>query len=146
MKIVVASDTHGEFEPLRIILMNEPYADCYLHLGDVGGYEENIFPFAAVKGNCDFFSKNYPLYREIKTPIGLLRAEHKPISEKDLTTLYKRGVRVFLHGHTHKKEDIMLSNIRVLCPGSCSFPRDGTPSYLVIKIDEDILNVSFKTI
>ncbi len=136
LKIVVISDTHSYFDPLNEVLMKEPYADYYFHLGDIGGSQNNIGPFAAVKGNCDAFTRGIPLFREIETPLGKIRLEHKPLTRREYEKLSNEGYIAFLHGHTHKKENTSYGNLHVLCPGSCSFPRDGSASYLVIRIDE----------
>ncbi len=146
MKIVVCSDTHGDFGPLRTILLRESYADCYLHLGDIGGTLEEIRPFAAVRGNCDMFRAGLPLWREVMTPMGKICCHHRPVDGHALRDLAEDGCVLFLHGHTHRKEEDTEGEIPSLCPGSCSFPRDGTASYLVLTVEKDGYKADFKLV
>ncbi len=148
MKIVVVSDTHGNFEELRRVAMIENGADLYLHAGDVGHFlPQDISPFAPVKGNCDFHSSMLPFERRINTPYGLLLIKHHPILYKDeIEDLYKEGVRIFIHGHTHIKESIKYKDMYILCPGSLCFPRDDYASYLLLDISKEEVAVTFKKI
>lgn len=148
MKILFISDTHGSLSELKALLYKEYDADLYLHLGDVLGPSEEIAPFVAVRGNCDSSLYHYPFERELTLPSGkkmLLR--HHPLScSKEAEELKERGYSYFLHGHTHKREDLLLPNgLRSLCPGSLSYPRDGEYcSYLVFKADPEGENWEFK--
>lgn len=62
MRIIVLSDTHGNYQILETILLRHADADACIHLGD-GEREVHLFlsnhpewqqKFFAVKGNCDF--------------------------------------------------------------------------------------------
>ena len=62
MKILVVSDTHGNFDNLYKVVLSHSDADVVIHLGD-GANEidqvKTLFPnkmFVCVKGNCDFGS------------------------------------------------------------------------------------------
>ncbi len=146
MKIVVISDTHGDNSRIEKVYLREQDADVYLHAGDIESGESEIAPFLGVRGNCDSFYSSYPFSRELLTPIGKLRIEHRPInSEVMLLYLHNEGVRIFVHGHTHKKEAILSNGIYIYCPGSLSYPRDeGGGSYLVLEIDEKGIKHTFK--
>ncbi len=148
MKIVVISDTHGNFDELKRVSMIENGADLYLHAGDVGHFASlDISPFAAVKGNCDSASSLLPIERKINTPYGMLLIRHHPIFfEDDLKQLYAEGVRIFIHGHTHIKEDRTFNDLRIICPGSLCFPRDDYASYAVLEIDKENVKTTFKKI
>ena len=147
MKIVVISDTHGDEEALRMVAMREYDADLYLHAGDVGLMGEGATtPFAAVKGNCDFYS--YPRDYHTQTPYGPLYMRHYPLdSDGAYEAFAKKGWRIFIHGHTHTKECEKIGDLWVFCPGSISYPRDGDKgSYLVIKIEPGQIIPIFKTL
>ncbi len=146
MKVVIVSDTHGDTSRLEKVFLREQDADIYLHAGDIEASEEAIAPFVGVRGNCDGFYPSHPFSRQIKTPYGLLRIEHRPIvSDAMLISLYNDGVRIFVHGHTHIKEERISHGILILCPGSLDYPRDeGDGSYLVLDIEESGVKSTFK--
>lgn len=148
MKIVVISDTHGDLSALRRVAMVENDADVYLHAGDVEASPLDISPFAAVKGNCDYAYPEYKLRFETKTPFGILHMEHYPIEGTMLLkSMYEDGVRIFIHGHTHEREEIMLSGVRIFCPGSLVMPHDcSAGTYLVLLISKDKVEPIWKTV
>lgn len=148
MKIVVISDTHGDLSALRKVAMVEYDADCYLHAGDVEAAPGDIAPFVAVKGNCDGGFAEYPFRFEMDTPFGKLHMEHYPIyGSMMMRVLHEDGVRIFIHGHTHEREEEIVEGVRVYCPGSLVFPHDHpTGTYLVLKIDEKTVDGVFKEI
>ncbi len=148
MKIVIISDTHGSFSELKRVKMIENGADMYLHAGDVEAFSnEDISPFAPVKGNCDYYASSFPFERKINTPYGLLLIRHHPIIyENDLEEIYKEGVRIFIHGHTHVKENRKYKDMHIICPGSLAKPRDDYASYVVLDISKDEVGVTFKKI
>lgn len=145
MKIVIVSDSHGDANILRIVAKREEDAMHFVHAGDLEDTEESAWPFSVVLGNRDFL----PLKREIviHNPFGdgdmLIR--HRPLSGKgELEGLKRRGIRYFVHGHTHEKEKREEEGIVILCPGSVSYPRDGTASYLSISGDKGNVSIEFK--
>ncbi len=148
MKIVLISDTHGSFYELKKVAMIENGADLYLHAGDVESFSnEDISPFAAVKGNCDYYSPSFPIERRISTPYGTLLIRHHPvILENDLEEMYKEGIRIFIHGHTHIKENKKYKDMYIICPGSLCRPRDDYASYAVIDVEKGKVEVRFKKI
>ena len=62
MRILVTSDTHGDFGRLRRAILAQQGADIVIHLGDGGDDVEKVrfsFPnktFLQVRGNCDWGS------------------------------------------------------------------------------------------
>jgi uncharacterized protein len=147
MKIVVVSDTHGDSDAIRRVLLQEQDADLYLHAGDVGLPRDLLGPFAAVRGNCDgAFASQYPFRYEAETPFGKLHMEHYPIeAEAMMRCLAMDGVRIFIHGHTHRMEEQIIGGIRVYCPGSISLPSDSeTGTYLVLEVSEHFLDANFR--
>jgi putative phosphoesterase len=147
MKIVVVSDTHGDLSALRRVALIEKDADLFLHAGDVEATEGEIFPFLAVKGNCDG-AYEFPFRRQIETPFGKLQIEHYPIYASAMyQSLRMDGVRIFVHGHTHVREEETEEGLRVYCPGSLVFPEDNdVGTYLVLNIDETTVDGIFKEI
>ncbi len=63
MRILVTSDTHGDFHSLKKAIDEQRNADIIIHCGDSRGELDDIkmlYPnkaFYAVKGNCDFASQ-----------------------------------------------------------------------------------------
>ena len=134
MKIVVASDCHGDFESLKKIHLLIQDANYYRFLGDSELDSSLLSPFISVKGNNDFFLK-YPTYKNVTIQNVRFHLEHG-------TTLNKYNIEervkssqcdVFLFGHTHRKFVQKYNDILILNPGSTSLPRDGkNGSFLLI--------------
>jgi uncharacterized protein len=148
MKIVVVSDTHGDLSALRRVAMIEYDADLYLHAGDIEAAPGDISPFAGVKGNCDGSFNEYPFRYETMTPFGKLHMEHYPIYASAMFQAFKQdGVRIFIHGHTHEREEEIIEGVRVYCPGSLVFPHDNDKgTYLVLTVTDTIVDGKFKEI
>jgi putative phosphoesterase len=148
MKIAVISDTHGDVSALQRVAMIENDADLYLHCGDVECPPGDISPFAAVHGNCDGAYPEYPFRYEIMTPFGKLHMEHYPIYGSMMFKLLKdEGVKIFLHGHTHEREEQIVEGIHVYNPGSLVFPHDSpVGTYLILNVTEKVVDAKWKTI
>ena len=148
MKIVVVSDTHGDLSALRRVALIENDADVYLHAGDVEAAPGDITPFAAVRGNADGGFPEFPFRYEHDTPFGKIHMEHYPIYGSAMFEyLRQSGVRIFIHGHTHEKEEDLINGVWVYCPGSLVFPHDSERgTYLVLEISEKVVKGTFKEI
>ncbi len=149
MKIVVISDTHGDFYELKRVAMRENGADLFLHAGDVESFGgEEIRPFAAVKGNCDYGMSKFPNEYWYMTPYGKLYMKHHPILLKEeVQRLQEAHVKIFIHGHTHIKEARKIGDLYIFCPGSLVYPRDGgSGSYLVLEVEKNGVKATFKTL
>ena len=134
MKILVASDSHGDNQTLKDIAKKHPDMDYYIHLGDSESDEYTIFPFVSVRGNCDY----YPFEEQmlINTPYGKLYATHKPYGKEKF--IHENDIKIFLHGHTHIRRKEKIDGVYYLNPGAISFPRDGEEqSYMILYIDCD---------
>ena len=140
MKAVVISDPHGDFEAIQEVVKENPKMDLYLCLGD--SCLKDISPFTSVKGNCDLFLP-YPLFINIDTPYGLMHLEHG-LYGYDENYVLNKGCKIFLSGHTHRKEALKYNDVYVFNPGSISRPRDGSKSYLVLDISKDDVKYEFK--
>jgi len=142
MKILLASDSHGNNEALKQIVKIHPNMDIYLHLGDSESDEYGISPFISVRGNMDYFC-NYQDYIIIPTPLGKLFATHKPPFIGQIKLL-SDDISIVCHGHTHKRRFEKVENIIYINPGSISFPRDGNDlSYCIIEITKTEINNEF---
>ena len=147
MKILIISDTHGRRSDLEIVLERECDIDMLLHLGDVendGDYIEAVTkcPVYVIAGNNDFFSY-LPSEREIS--IGQYKVfmthGHGYYVSRDTKSLRRaaiaRGVDIVMFGHTHKPYLDVEGDLKVINPGSISYPRQegrrGT--YIVMEID-----------
>ncbi|MBO7450163.1 MAG: phosphodiesterase [Clostridiales bacterium] len=164
MKIMVASDIHGDIVKCRDVIakFNEEKADKLLLLGDLlyhgprndlpkdyapkevikelNALKERII---AVRGNCDTEVDQMV----IEFPI---MAEYIYIVSGDVTIFATHGHHhnpdnlpflapgsIFLYGHTHVALDEMRGDIRIMNPGSPSIPKNGTaPSYIIIENGE----------
>lgn len=148
MKIVVVSDTHGDCLSLQKVYLKEQNAAIFLHAGDSEAPNEEIAPFVGVLGNCDCFFSSYPKFRKINTPYGYLWIQHHPVSSAiKFEELEKEGVKILIHGHTHRKNVEKIGNLYVFCPGSLLYPRDSDiGSYLVLDVDEVQIQYQFKTL
>lgn len=145
MRIVVVGDSHGDNRTLDLIARKEIKANVFLHAGDSQSMPEEIKPFLPVKGNCDFFIPGLQPSMIIDTDYGKLYIQHFPISLSDMKRLHEnKGINIFIHGHTHVKEDKIYDGFYCFSPGSTSRPRDDGASYLVIETTKDSLTYEFK--
>lgn len=147
MKILIVSDTHGRHRNLDAVLEREGKIDMLLHLGDLEDDEHYIeaiaeCPVHMLSGNNDFFSY-LPGEKEIK--IGKYRvfmahghSYYVSMNTKRIRDAAKaRGVDIVMFGHTHKPYIDVESDLKVINPGSLSYPRqDGRrASYVIMKIN-----------
>jgi len=149
MKILVISDTHGNFAEIRKVLSRENDADAIIHCGDIEGDEQNLKKLAGnrilkmVSGNCDFFTllKSDECFTLCGHTFFLTHGHQYGISmgcEYLLEEGISRGADMVLFGHTHRPTLIQHKDIMALNPGSLSYPRQENriPSYAVITIDD----------
>ena len=132
MKILVVSDTHGDFDALRAAMRREA-PDCVLHLGDgwreVARVRETAprTPVYDVAGNCDvgsgrpvsmtleldglriFFTHGHR-YHVKASPLRVILAAREQ----------RAGLVCF--GHTHQPLCEQQQDLWVLNPGSCHGP------------------------
>ncbi len=144
MKILICSDSHGNDQALEDIYKKFPKCDLYLHAGDSESDEWSIEPFQSVLGNCDYRG-DFPMRRIIDTPYGTLLIQHHPEIPQNIVKQY--NVRIFVHGHTHRRKDLQVGNLRVFNPGSITFPRDLYDlSFLILNIEKDKIEPEFHTL
>ena len=141
MKILLASDSHGNNLALEKIALKHPDMDYYLHLGDSESDEFMIKPFISVRGNNDY-GYDFNDYLIIPTPIGNIFACHYPnISKNELD---KHNTKFFIHGHTHVRKHELAGNLVKINPGAISYPRDTHYlSYAILTIYSDSYEIIF---
>ena len=143
MRIIVLSDTHGNYSAVDKVIMRYTDADWIIHLGD-GERELDSFimthqdlsqKIIHVAGNCDCNS----LCPETFTlPVG----EHKILAthghnygvkislEMLKMTARENNCDIILFGHTHVRFESYENGLYIMNPGSASCPHDGNvPSF-----------------
>lgn len=155
MKILIVSDTHGRHGNLDEVLEREGKIDMLLHLGDVEDDEHYIeaiaeCPVHMLSGNNDFFSY-LPGEKEIK--IGRYRVfmthghgYYVSMNTRRLREAAKaRSVDIVMFGHTHKPYIDVEGDLKIINPGSLSYPRQEgrQASYVVMEINANG-NASFE--
>lgn len=143
MRIIVLSDTHGNFSALERVISRNTDADWIFHLGD-GERELDRYitanPMIAPKiihvaGNCDFNSLSHDVFT---LPV----MEHKVLAthgyqygvksslERLKALARTNGCDIVLYGHTHVRFQSYEDGLWIMNPGSASCPRDGMkPSF-----------------
>ncbi len=153
MKIIVISDTHGDYRILRKIALMHRDADMFIHLGDGEMDLHQLFScepwteqkFQCLKGNCDF-RQSVMTYRSltIDLPYGhkIFAAHGDQFQVKYGTARIAYEARqnqadIVLYGHTHVSDCRYEDGLYIINPGSPSCPRDGNkPSYALIDVSE----------
>lgn len=147
LRIVVVSDTHGNFARLDDVVLEQPRADLFIHLGD--GEEDvdevkHLHPgkkFLAVAGNCDFAS-HLPFDGEtVMCGKRIFYTHgHRYSVKSGLTSVIaqakSRGADVLLFGHTHQPLTSYEDGLYLLNPGSLGHPPDGRATYGYIDITD----------
>ncbi len=156
MKLLIFSDSHGDFLNMEKAAKRHPDADYLLFLGDGLSDAEGLSlscsaTFLGVRGNCDFERSPYDLERRCdrllqveghtlllthgdrygaRAGIGGLAAEGK-----------RQGADVVLFGHTHLPYESYLSDggIYLFNPGSIGRPPDGVPTYGLLTVSGEHL-------
>lgn len=141
MKILIASDSHGDNQKLDLLYKRHPDMEHYLHAGDSQASPHDIYPFVSVKGNCDY-DPNFMYQLKVDTPYGVLLIKH--IGEISIETLKKNNIKIFVFGHTHRRAFSKVDDIYFINPGSISLPRDSHGlSYAILEISKDDVKVNF---
>lgn len=147
-KLIVISDSHGNYRAVESLLPLVTENDYILHLGDGGAdmreiraqYPEKVY---ACSGNCDFFS---PIPEEGILEVEYLRIfychGHKYRVKSDLNALAQaakeRGCDIALYGHTHRADITEINGVTLINPGSFKRPvgEGGSYCYLVVNCDK----------
>ncbi|WP_294409360.1 metallophosphoesterase [uncultured Ruminococcus sp.] len=140
MRIVVFSDTHGNYSAMHKIFKRNGDADLFIFLGD-GESELKALKkqyidsrILSVAGNCDMCSQA-PESDVCTLPDGnriFYTHGHKWHVKFSVDRLFfeaaDRGCKIALFGHTHCRYAEYRDGILILNPGSAGCPRDGKPA------------------
>lgn len=140
MRIIVMSDSHGNYQALEKVILRNTDADWIFHLGD-GESELDRFivnhPVIAPKiihvaGNCDYHSLSSDDF-VLPVPGHKIFATHGHrygvnfSLEHIKDTARENGCDIILYGHTHVRFNKSEDGFYILNPGSSSSPRDNRP-------------------
>lgn len=146
MRVIVFSDTHGNYYAMEKIMMRNQIADMFVFLGDGESEFNRIrskYPqkdMKMVSGNCDYGSV---AQRTIIFDAGNIRIlathGHYYGVKSGIYTLQKQAeehdCKVVLFGHTHQRFELYEDGIYYLNPGSAACPRDfNEPSFGYVDI------------
>ena len=149
MRILIVSDTHGSLRNFDIVIEREKEIDMLLHLGDVEGdndYMEAVMncPVHIVGGNNDYFSG---LPGEIELRIGKYKVfmthGHGYYVSMDTRRLKQaaraRGADIAMYGHTHRPDIDLEDGVKVINPGSLSYPRQSgrQATYIMMEVNTE---------
>ena len=149
MRILIVSDTHGSLRNFDTVIEREKEIDMLLHLGDVEGdddYMEAVMncPVHIVGGNNDYFSR---LPGEIELRIGKYKVfmthGHGYYVSMDTRRLKQaaraRGADIAMYGHTHRPDIDLVDGVKVINPGSLSYPRQSgrQATYIIMEVNTE---------
>ena len=147
MRIVVMSDSHGDFaQAEKIVRKNLGHCDMFIHLGDGERDVDRLrtaYPnldIRHVKGNCDYGDESPSAAVVTAGGVRIFCTHgHRYNVKSGLDILCENArnndCRIALFGHTHSRLETVYGGIFVLNPGSCACPRDGNkPSFGTIEI------------
>ena len=149
MRILVVSDTHGNYHLLNRILKTAGTVDLFLHAGDGGNDLLQVaqdFPSLSVQGvtgNCDYFSAHpQELLFEVGGKKIFLTHGHQYGVKRDLLRLILKGkesgAELIIFGHTHLPLFEQAHGLFIFNPGSLSrYSLGRSPSYGEIEIGPD---------
>ncbi len=142
MKILIFSDSHRQFAPLMQVMEREVQVDRIIHAGDVCQDAEDLeimypsVPVIAVKGNNDYFNRDFPEDRFFElggVKIFLTHGHNYGVKysySKVWQVAREKGADICIFGHTHKAHQEKLGGVELFNPGSSG------RSYGVLEIDE----------
>lgn len=147
MKILVVSDSHGNFDNVRQAIGKEAPIDMLIHAGDVEGDlvrelgSKRDYDLHVVSGNMDW--GEYPEEEVIdlgKHKIYLTHGHHHGVAYNRnalVEDARENGCDIAIFGHTHVPFLDTIDGVLVLNPGSVSRPRqEGRKrTYAVMTID-----------
>ena len=148
MKILMVSDTHGRVDRVVKVAQDHGDFDLIMHLGDYERDQEDIMrqtglDVLGVAGNCDWAHTTEECSKVATLECGkvFLTHGHTLRVAYDKTNLYlaakEAGAVMACYGHTHVAFYDESGDVRILCPGSRSSPRDGTNgTYAIINTDD----------
>lgn len=131
MRILVLSDTHGDFNSCQRALDAQTNADAIIHCGDGKAELQYIkdhytdIPVIGVCGNCDFHTKQQPVeVVELGGKRFFVTHGHLFQAKYTLSNLVyaarEQKADVLLFGHTHQAMTDYDEGLHIMNPGSCA--------------------------
>ena len=150
-KVLVMSDTHGDYRILNEVVKAELPFEYLIHCGDAEANPEIIldcldqYKLVAVRGNCDLWN-DLPAWQTVKIGFCNVLAVHghrhgvNDGTRGLLELARKNHADVVCYGHTHSPSvEQDPSGILLINPGSLTrnrpAPRNGT--YAILTVSED---------
>lgn len=145
MKILVVSDTHGDFNSLLRAVKAQPDAEVIVHCGDgdeqvqllKDTYKDKMI--VGVRGNCDWNSF-LPSKETLKICGKKIFITHGHLYNAKfglyniMCAAREEGADILLYGHTHIAMNTYEDGLYVMNPGSCS---GYMASYGILEITEN---------
>jgi putative phosphoesterase len=144
MKILIVSDSHGDYLAIERIISVNPDANLLIHLGD--GYRDFVsiksknpeISMVIVKGNTDYSC--YEPEDRVMMLEGVrffITHGHRYLVKRGLENLVGRAksldADIVLFGHTHIRTKTEIDGILIINPGSCARDRENFIKYAVVK-------------
>lgn len=152
MRILVVSDTHGDFNTLRKVVNAHPEADIIVHCGD-GSRDVDMlrtrFPekrIINVRGNCDLGANDVSLTEIFMVQGKKIMVTHGHLFDvkyglnRIIHEAKEDDVDVVLFGHTHKALADYDDGLFILNPG-CGGGYHATFGYVDITKDGIVTNI-----
>lgn len=129
LRILVFSDSHGQYKPMKKAIEAQPDAEAIVFLGDGHRDFEYCKQFIenkriySVKGNNDFHCE-YPLKQIIteKDENIYITHGHYEYVKSSLSGLLikarENNCKIALYGHTHRQQSDYCDGIYTFCPGA----------------------------
>lgn len=129
MRILVVSDTHGDFHTFNRVVMSQPKAEVIFHLGDGEEQAQDIklaYPekmVIAVRGNCDWGSSLPPVQMITLMGKKIMAAHGHLYNVKMEDAEICRAAKeihadILLFGHTHLAKTNYDKGLYLMNPGS----------------------------
>ncbi len=145
MKLIVISDTHGNYPAALRAVESIPQVDAVIHLGD---FCDDLLPLASaltcklfrLPGNCDV---NSPLPRELfirfaGVPFLLCHGDAHGVKggvSRLAEHAHRTGAEVVLFGHTHEPLIQTDKGVLLVNPGALQ-KGDSSPTFALVTLEE----------
>ena len=143
MKIIVCSDSHGNYPGLQDLIDKErPQSVFFLGDGERDWGQVDLphtTAFAAVSGNCDMMSMEPP-YRKFELYGHKVFMTHGHIygAKQGLAGLRAQALQhdadLVFYGHTHRAQLVEQEGCTFVCPGTMSSTHE---EYVVLQLEKD---------
>ena len=130
MRILVVSDSHGDYNNLKKAIASQPNAEVIVHCGDGAREVEALKTeftdkqIIAVRGNCDWSSKLPPI-ETVEICGKTLFITHGHLFQAKFTiydivcAAREQKADILLFGHTHCAMNEYDEGMYIMNPGSC---------------------------